>query len=157
MKTHLTHLTLSIGITLLFSCNGTDKKQENQANPTVLNKEKVTASQTALDETNNTKTIVIGNLEIAPTDYPEKMRWFLAQQACTKLGDGWRLPTIEELRIMYDNREKIGGFDDWGNYWSTSVNEETPTFVEVFSFHDGKHYNVSKTDYNYSFRAVRSK
>lgn len=26
------------------------------------------------------------------------------------LGDGWRLPTKDELNVLYENKDKIGGF-----------------------------------------------
>ena len=34
----------------------------------------------------------------------------------------WRLPTIDELMVLYNNRKMIGGFDTtlYGEYWSSS-------------------------------------
>ena len=71
--------------------------------------------------------IRIGNLEVAQNNLqgPEsgqgatiKMGWYYAEQAITNLGNGWRLPTIDELNLMYLNRDKIGGFDKY-YYWSS--------------------------------------
>ena len=61
----------------------------------------------------------IGNLEIAPNDFPNTMNWDDAKITCEALGDGWRLPSKDELYILYKNMDKIGGFSDDG-YWSAT-------------------------------------
>jgi hypothetical protein len=66
----------------------------------------------------------IGNIEIAQNDFPNKMNWDDANKACIELGDAWRLPTKDELNILYQNRYKIGGFSN-NDYWSST---------EVFKF-----------------------
>ena len=63
------------------------------------------------------KTIKIGNLEVMKEDLGE-MNWDDAVKACADLGDGWRLPTKDELNILYENKDKIGGFANW-YYWSS--------------------------------------
>ena len=65
------------------------------------------------------KPIKIGNLEVAQHDFPNDMLFHEAVKACTDLGNGWRLPTKDELRLMYDNMDKIGAFA--GN-WSITEN-----------------------------------
>ncbi len=67
------------------------------------------------------KPIQIGNLEIAQYDFPNKMNWYDAKEVCSKLGEGWRLPTKEELDFLFENKEKIGGFSK-KHYWSSSEN-----------------------------------
>jgi len=59
------------------------------------------------------------HIEVADADAPERMTWFDAMRWSRDLGDGWGLPTIDELYLMYIARERIGGFvsDD---YWSSS-------------------------------------
>ena len=53
------------------------------------------------------------------------MTWEDAKTECAKLGDGWRLPTKDELDILYRNRQTIGGFKLISNarsnskYWSS--------------------------------------
>ena len=64
------------------------------------------------------KPIRIGNLEVAQNDFPKTMRWNDAVKACMDLGNGWRLPTKSELNLMYLNKDKIGGFINFG-YWSS--------------------------------------
>ena len=61
-------------------------------------------------------TTKIGNLEIAQFDFPGTMNLAVAQGACTRLGTGWRIPTTEELDIMYAQRVEIGGFSN-AYYW----------------------------------------
>ena len=63
--------------------------------------------------------IRIGKLEVAQFDFPQKMNWSDARKACAKLGDGWSLPTIMELRLLYQNQVKIGGFSN-SYYWSST-------------------------------------
>ena len=57
-----------------------------------------------------------------------KMDWENATKACAELGDGWRLPTKEELNFIYINKDDIGGLQDGNNnqpfqircYWSST-------------------------------------
>jgi len=58
------------------------------------------------------KPIRIRNLEVAQNDFPKEMTWYDAKKACTDLGNGWRLPTKDELNLLYINKDKIGGFAD---------------------------------------------
>ncbi len=71
------------------------------------------------------KTIKIQYFEIAENDFPYKLTWDNSKEKCLllgtgskNLGDEWRLPTTDELKIMYQNKEKIGGFAN-GLYWSS--------------------------------------
>lgn len=56
--------------------------------------------------------------------------WPQADSICDNLGmekkGNWRLPTIEELRLLYDQRNIVGGFVD-NDYWSATVG------VDVFN------------------------
>ena len=63
------------------------------------------------------KPIRIGNLEIAQNDFPVLMNYNDANKACEDLGEGWRLPTLEEFSIIYLNRDNIGGYSKY-SYWS---------------------------------------
>ena len=47
------------------------------------------------------------------------MNWHEAIVACKKLGPGWRLPTKDELNMLYENKEEIGGFAN-NFYWSST-------------------------------------
>jgi hypothetical protein len=95
----------------------------------------------------------LGNIEIAEKDFPEGMNWDDANAACAKLGTGWRLPTIQELKIMYLNRNKIGGFSS-ELYWSSLEYDYGRSGAWYLSFFDGYQYNHSK-HYKILVRAVR--
>ncbi len=61
--------------------------------------------------------IKIGRLMIAERYFQYRMNWFDAKDACAKLGKGWRLPTLEELRLMCDKRDEIGRYAE-GFFWT---------------------------------------
>ena len=96
-------------------------------------------------------TVKIGNLEIMTEDLGE-MNWDEANKACSALGDGWRLPTKDELNILYKNKEKTGGFAK-STYWSSTefdnFNAWKQFFNNGFQFYNGKNSN-------YYVRAVRT-
>ncbi len=77
-------------------------------------------------------TIKIGNLEVMTEDLGE-MNWDDAMKACADLGDGWRLPTKDELNLLYENKEKIGGFA----MPTIGVLRRTITHAWLQSFTDG--------------------
>ena len=60
--------------------------------------------------------VKIGNLEISQYDFPNAIYWEDAKNACPFLGNDWRLPYKEELDILYENKDRIGGFSNDG-YW----------------------------------------
>ena len=64
-------------------------------------------------------TIKIENIEVAEKDFPKNMNWEDAKKACESLGNGWRLPTKNELNTLYQNKEIIGQFK--GQYWSSTT------------------------------------
>ena len=104
--------------------------------------------------------ITIGNLMIASKDMPEPLDWWDAKEECLKLGDGWRLPSIEELEFMYENKSSIGTFTRNG-YWSKSQssnqigNSGELVLAWTKSFNTGK-----KADYDKKYpgyvRAVKT-
>jgi hypothetical protein len=96
-------------------------------------------------------TIKIDNLEVMTEDLG-RMNWYDAKKTCENLGDGWRLPRDEdELKILYQNKDKIGGFAD-DLYWSSR--EFVGTISWLRNFLDGLLYDSDYSDTNY-VRAVR--
>ena len=88
--------------------------------------------------------------EVYPEDLGE-FTWEDAKEACAKLGDGWRLPTREELHLMWLNRDTIGGFAA-ANYWSSSENYNS------FAWTQGFYYGLQSYSYKsltFYVRAVR--
>jgi hypothetical protein len=108
------------------------------------------------------KPIKIGNLLVAQNDFPKEMNWNNAKTACAKLGQGWRLPTKDELNTLYQNKEKIGGFTNNvlsktsnSDYWTSSVS----TGVGWFWFQDlqsGDQWKWGADNMTIHVRAVRS-
>lgn len=102
-----------------------------------------------------TNPITGDELQVANQDFSDRMNWQDAKRACSELGSGWRLPTKQELEIMYKQLHKKGQ----GNfksvyYWSSS---EDDGLAWVFSFNDGyaNYPSSDKDDTNY-VRAVRA-
>ena len=98
------------------------------------------------------KPIKIGNLLVAQNDFPIMMRWSDAKSACADLGDGWRLPTKYELNILYENKDKIGGFKTY-YYWSSTENYNTFGAWKQ-NFTTGKQRNINNDKHD--VRAVRN-
>jgi hypothetical protein len=102
--------------------------------------------------------ITVGNFLVAQNDFPKRMNWDDAKRACANLGRGWRLPTKDELNILYQNRDKIGGHPNESYISST---ESDRGFKKAFawsqSFRDGKKVEGYKdTNWNYHVRAIRT-
>ena len=98
------------------------------------------------------KSIKIGNLEVAQYDFPEVMDWDDAKKACEALGQGWRLPDQDELELLFQKKDKIGGFA--GNfYWSSYEFGRNGAWYQSFGL--GSQRNDDKVEKHY-VRAVRA-
>lgn len=68
---------------------------------------------------------------VAKADFKDKMTWTQANLACSELGNGWRLPSREELYEMYKSGEAL---DQLGNmaqpYWSSTDDGEDNHWVQ---------------------------
>jgi len=99
------------------------------------------------------ETVKVGNLEVMTKDLG-KMKWDEAMAACADLRDGWRLPTKDELNVLYENQDKIefGGFCP-AVYWSSTESGTSHAWAQNFDdgFQGGDNKNV-----NYYVRAVRA-
>jgi regulator of replication initiation timing len=98
------------------------------------------------------KTVKIGKLEVMTEDLGE-MYWNEAMNACADFRDGWRLPTMEELNILYENKDKIGGFAS-DNYWSSTETVNGYAWIQNFSNGLWLNYNIGYG--HYYVRAVRA-
>jgi hypothetical protein len=92
-------------------------------------------------------------LRVASKDFDKPMMYDKAKQACTDLGQGWRLPSIDELRVIYIELHKKGkgDFRPLG-YWSISEYRAVSSWA--FYFHHGN-ANVSKKNSSLYVRAVK--
>jgi hypothetical protein len=119
--------------------------------------EKKRLEQAKIDEKNaRIKTIgtpiKIGNLEVAQNNFPGLFNWANAKASCSKLENGWRLPTIDELNILYQNRSKITGIGNI-NYWSST--EDGNDYAFEVDFFSGRQGTTPKLSYAY-VRAVKT-
>jgi hypothetical protein len=81
------------------------------------------------------KTIIIEQLEVYNLDLG-KMNWYKAKEACESLGNGWHLPSIKELRCLYENRDKLG---EWANSFHWSEDDYvTGKLAFYINFDDGE-------------------
>ncbi len=52
-------------------------------------------------------------------DEAKSLDWTVAKGAASFYGSGWRLPTKEELQLLYQQKSVVGGFSN-DNYWSST-------------------------------------
>jgi len=94
------------------------------------------------------------NITVAEKDLSKTYSWSSAKKACPK---GWRLPTIDELKCMYINKNAIGGFTNQ-RHWS-----DTPAgnnYYYMIDFYENSLRLMSApADYSYSgyVRCVQDK
>jgi len=100
------------------------------------------------------KTIKHNNLEWMAQDLDKSMPWQEAMDYCESLGDGWKLPTVEELQSVLDYTKLSPAIkldvpvqSDW--YWSSTVYVGDTDFAWVVSLNYGNVINDSKTNTNY--------
>ena len=96
--------------------------------------------------------ITIDDLVIAQHDFPKMMNWHDAKAACDSLGNGWRLPSKDELVFLFHNKYRIGVFK-FDIYWSAS--EYGTGFAWFQNLGYGGQYPSYKLDAAY-VRAIRA-
>jgi hypothetical protein len=84
-------------------------------------------------------------LEVMTKDLGE-MTWYEAKEMCKDFGDGWRLPTIKELKKIYKYKDFIGGFND-DSYWSNTETDSDNAWTFLFSNGDADTSNKYATGY----------
>ncbi|MDL2305481.1 DUF1566 domain-containing protein [Bacteroides sp. OttesenSCG-928-D19] len=81
--------------------------------------------------------------------------WSDAVATCSKKGDGWRLPTINELKIIYKNQRKIldagSRSFQFSAYWSMSLRNNFSAYG--IDFDNGSQTYISKSSQS-AFRCV---
>jgi hypothetical protein len=104
------------------------------------------------------------NIEIYKKDLP-KMTFKEAVGACKALGQGWMLPTIEELSEMYKLHIQDKGSFSHFLYWSQTEGSENAVYVinfgngegdgTPFFQHENGRQNHDKDYFKYFVRPVR--
>ena len=150
---------LYLGIILILASCGSNESENaapNESKSITTNESESAASNESTVNVNGREvsTVKIGNLEVM-TEGLGEMDWDEAIKACADLGDGWRLPTQDELNILYQNKDEIGGFVlDY--YWSsTEFDNGIASGAWIQYFHAGSQAYDDKNDFNY-VRAVRA-
>jgi hypothetical protein len=101
------------------------------------------------------KPIKIGNLLVAEYDLEEVMNWYKARIMSSNLGSGWRLPTKNELNILFINNQKIRNLTG-RDYWSSTESKDGDCCAWWQRFDDGTQWDGYNKSYNHSVRAVKS-
>jgi len=84
-----------------------------------------------------------GSLYIAQYDFPELMNSKDAKKACESLGDGWRLPTIDELESIYKNKDLAKNFQKKVYWSSTKIDTyDSKSGFIVYNFEEGYTFGV---------------
>jgi hypothetical protein len=91
-------------------------------------------------------------LEAKPSDEGE-MNWPNAVSKARSYGSGWHLPTTDELLLLYERREVVGGFRD-SFYWSSD--EFNSNNGDVVVFRQGNSHYLRKLANACYVRAVRT-
>lgn len=86
--------------------------------------------------------------EVYPDDLG-KFTWEDAKEACATLGKGWRLPTREELHLMWLNKDDSFAA---AYYWSSSEGLNNDAWIQNFTSGVQDNYNKN---YPFYVRAVR--
>jgi len=146
--------------------DATVKTENIQENSIESSKENSAAATLKLDIGDTYKGGVIFSVDssnktgkIAYVEDKGPMAWKDAMNIHEQLGEGWRLPELDELRLLY---KTIGpGADNQGNfvaelYWSATPFDKHQARLVKFS--DGNasyHYNSSGTHRKFRVRAIR--
>ena len=101
--------------------------------------------------------IKLGKLEVAQNDFPNRMQWKDAKKACADLGNGWRLPTKDELDLLYQYKDDIGNMkeEEYEQYYwsSTSYNKYYAWFQDFINGY--QFYLLYSKSFFHAVRAVR--
>jgi hypothetical protein len=92
----------------------------------------------------NTNGIKLGSLIIYPKDADKKMRWKAALEYAEKTGGGWRLPSLEELKLMYSEFKKNNDLK-FEKFYYWAADEVSTRDAIAFDFKSGSHHNDTKT------------
>jgi hypothetical protein len=88
--------------------------------------------------------------EIADISTEIKSDWDSAVEYVKRLGNGWRLPSINELTLIYQTENDFGD----NTYWSSTEGRGNCTWVQ--DFNDGDQYNGLKNFGGNYVRAIRT-
>jgi hypothetical protein len=88
-------------------------------------------------------------LLIQKTDMDDLLNWEDAKKKCEKLGIGWRLPTLDEMKIINYNNQFLNLKNA---YWSGTEFGKFHSWIFIFQQRNGY---TSNRIYKYYVRAVK--
>ena len=98
------------------------------------------------------------NFYISVEDEFGFLTWHDAQRICSMKGTGWRLPTLDELKMMYLMQRQIKNLNGLNNnfkYWSSE--EKNKRNAYYFDMRDGDDDDDDKADADKCVRCVKNK
>ena len=95
--------------------------------------------------------IKIGNLEVSQHNYSSN-GWDDAKKMISDLGSGWRLPTVEELTTLFQNKDKIDNISTLTSYWTSKVDVDA-AFAVAGDVTDGGSFKFEITHKSYGILA----
>jgi uncharacterized protein (TIGR02145 family) len=139
--------------------NGSSVRLVKDKSKEILEKERIVQEEQKKKDSSLIigKSITIGNLMVTEYEFPDYMNWFDAKKACASLGNGWRLPTSDELDILNNNSKLVGVIPQHG-YWSSTeaTNRDYCWCLTISSsVNFSRWYQSEKNNKNY-VRAVRT-
>ena len=102
------------------------------------------------------KTIILDALEIAQFDFPSVMNFDDAAMACNDLGEGWRVPTRDELDIIFKNINIVTNIKKRKNYWSSEEHDTNKGFAYGRDFMEANSSIFGTKKASFLVRAVRT-
>jgi len=98
-------------------------------------------------------------IQVANEDIDGELNWFQAVRACSNMGQGWRLPSIEELKVIYSDiylKGKGGNFKEKIYWSSTEIDSE---LAWIFLMETGQAFDIwvtSRKGNSFYARPVRT-
>ena len=141
-------------IALLFA--GCDEGSSTEEAPST---EKAPSTEEAPPTLDGGETITISGktIQVAKEDFPSIMGPNEAMWACEGLGNGWRLPTKEELVAMYEQLHKQGkGHFKNESYWSSSSDSMGSGSFTVYFYNGSVNIQISEDLHGNHLRVVRA-
>ena len=84
--------------------------------------------------------------------------WYDCTRQCLDLSNNWRMPTINELKLLYKNKHLLEGLTDLRDtyYWSSNTHYEKGGFYSLtLSFGNGATMPRDRSEFHY-VRPVRT-
>lgn len=75
-------------------------------------------------------------LQVHQNNFENKMDWHIAKKLCEELGNGWRLPTKNELELIYTDLKQNGNVSFKNDYY-WSITESSSLRVWAIHFGEG--------------------